>query len=141
MVLDEQDKMRKELLARCQTVAVVGLSDNPRRPSYRIASYLQHNGYRIVPVNPNVTEVLGEKAYADLQAVPDKVDLVSVFRRQGVEQIVQAAKAVGIPAVWVQPGIQCSDESLQMAVDNHIELIKDACIMAEHNYLSRQSTE
>lgn len=138
MTLNEQDKIKKKLLAGCKIIAVVGLSDNPRRPSYRIASYLQNNGYRIVPVNPNVIEVLGEKAFPDLGAVPYKVDLVSVFRRRGVEAIIRAAQQSGIPAVWVQPGVECSEESLQLALENHIELIKDACIMAEHNYLSRQ---
>jgi len=137
-MLDEGDKIKKRLLDSCKTIAVVGLSGNYRRPSYRIASYLQTNGYRIIPVNPNVKEVLGEKAYPHLSEVPGQVDLVSVFRRQGVEEIIQSADEAGIPAVWVQPGIECSEQSLKLAVDSQIELIKDVCIMAEHNYLSRQ---
>ncbi len=137
-MLDEADKIKKRLLDSCKIIAVVGLSGNSWRPSYRIASYLQNNGYRIIPVNPNVKEVLGEKAYPYLREVPGHVDLVSVFRRQGVEEIIQSADETGIPAVWVQPGIECSEESLKLAVDRQIELIKGVCIMAEHNYLSRQ---
>ncbi len=137
-MLDEADNIKKRLLDSCKAIAVVGLSGNSRRPSYRIASYLQNYGYRIIPVNPNVKEVLGEKAYPHLREVPGQVDLVSVFRRQGVEEIIQSADETGIPAVWVQPGIECSEESLKLAVDRQIELIKGVCIMAEHNYLSRQ---
>ncbi|NLN88155.1 MAG: CoA-binding protein [Syntrophomonadaceae bacterium] len=137
-MLDEGDKIKKRLLNTCKTIAVVGLSDNPRRPSFRIASYLQNQGYRIGPGNPSVTEVMGEKAYPHLREVPGPVDLVSVFRRQGVKEIIQSASEAGIPAVWVQPGIECSDASVQLAGDKQIELIKGVCIMAEHNYLSRQ---
>ncbi len=138
MAMNEHDDMKRKLLTSCKAVAVVGLSDKPNRPSFRIASYLQNNGYRILPINPNITEVLGEKAFPDLRAVPDKVDLVSVFRREGVTEIIKEAKEVGIPAVWVQPGIECNEESVQKALESQIELIKDACIMVDHNNLSRQ---
>ena len=85
--------------------------------------------------------VLGEKAYPHLGEVPDQVDLVSVFRRRGVEEIIESADKAGIPAVWVQPGIECSERTIKLAVERHIELIKGTCIMADHNYLSRQPME
>src|SRR5882724_5257617 len=96
----------REVLKAAHTIAVVGLSDKPDRASHRVAAYLQRHGYRIIPVNPLVTEVLGEKAYARLRDVPDKVDLVDIFRRpEHVPEVVEAAIALGAKAVWMQEGI------------------------------------
>ena len=95
-----------DILRTCHTIAVVGLSDKPERDSYGVAAYMQSQGYRIIPVNPAVAQVLGEKSYARLQDVPEKIDLVDVFRRpDAVPEIVDAAIAVGAKVVWLQEGI------------------------------------
>jgi len=94
------------ILAECQTIAVVGLSSNPSRPSHGVAAYMQRAGYRIIPVNPNETEVLGETAYRILGDVPQKVDLVDVFRRsEEAGAAVDQAIAIGATAVWLQEGV------------------------------------
>ncbi len=127
---------KKKLLEQCRTIAIVGLSDNPSRASNRIGKYLQSQGYIIVPVNPNLEEVLGEKCYPDLQAIPFKIDLVDVFRRsEEVYAIVNAAREMNIPAVSTQSGVYCDDESIKLAQDNKITLVENACIMVEHKLL------
>src|SRR5690554_2378083 len=94
-----------EILRSARTVAVVGLSPDPSRPSHTVASYLKRQGYRIIPVNPTVSEVLGEKSYPDLRSVPEPVDVVDVFRRpEYVPQIVEEAIAIGARALWLQEG-------------------------------------
>src|SRR5262245_35128309 len=96
----------RAILQTAKVIAVVGLSDKPDRDSHRVAAYLQQQGYRVIPVNPAVTEVLGEKAYAQLRAVPEKVDVVDVFRKpEAVPGIVEDAIAVGARVVWLQDGI------------------------------------
>src|SRR5579872_3375855 len=98
----ELDPIR-ELLARAKTIAVVGLSDNPLRASHGVSAYMQSQGYRIIPVNPQVEECLGEKAYPSLLEVPDKIDIVNIFRRpEYVEEIVDQAIKLNVPAVWMQ---------------------------------------
>src|SRR5438094_956991 len=100
----------REILRTAKTVAVVGLSDKPDRDSYRVARYLQSAGYRIIPVNPAVKEVLGEKAHASLRDVPEKVDVVDIFRKpDAVPEIVEDAIAVGAKVVWMQDGIVHND--------------------------------
>ncbi len=95
-----------DILRNSHTIAVVGLSDKPERDSYHVAAYMQQQGYRIIPVNPALTKVLGEKAYARLQDVPEKIDIVDVFRRpDAVPEVVDAAIAVGAKVVWLQEGI------------------------------------
>lgn len=129
---------KKKLLEQCQTIAIVGLSDNPSRASNRIAKYLQNQGYKIVPVNPNLEAVLGEKCYPDLQSIPFQVDLVDVFRRsEEVYAIIDAANKMNIPAVWTQSGVYCDDESVKLAHDNKITLVENACIMVEHKLLMK----
>lgn len=92
-----------EILTRYRTIAAVGLSSNPERDSYRINRYMQEQGYRIIPVNPNETEVLGEKAYPDLRSVPEPIDVVNVWRRpDNVPAIVEDAIAIGAKAIWTQ---------------------------------------
>src|SRR5437588_12226613 len=94
------------LLRDSHTIAVVGLSDKPERDSYHVAAYLQRQGYRIIPVNPVVTAVLGEKSYADLRDIPEKIDLVDIFRKpEAVPEIVDAAIAIGAKGIWMQEGI------------------------------------
>ena len=94
-----------EILKTCKTIAVVGLSSNPMRPSYGVTEYMQSVGYRIIPVNPNETEVLGEKSYARLEDVPVKIDIVDIFRRaENVGPVVESAIRIGAKVVWMQQG-------------------------------------
>src|ERR1700721_1077444 len=96
----------ENLLRNAKTIAVVGLSSRRSRPSYGVSEYMQRQGYRIIPVNPNETEVLGEKAYARLEDVPEKIDIVNVFRRsQYARGVVESAIRVGAKAVWMQEGV------------------------------------
>src|SRR5215471_10113818 len=100
------DQMLKDILQSTKTIAVVGLSSNPEKDSYQIASYLKEQGYRIIPVNPTALEILGEKAYPDLPSVPEKIDVVQVFRKsEDVPPIVDEAIKVGAKVVWMQEGI------------------------------------
>src|SRR5712692_5041072 len=95
-----------ELLRKYKTIAVVGLSSNPARPSFGVAEYMQGAGYRIIPVNPNETEVLGEKSYARLEDVPEKIEIVDIFRRaEEVARVVESAIRIGAKVVWMQLGI------------------------------------
>jgi len=121
-----------ELLKKCKTIAVVGLSSNPMRPSYGVTEYMQAAGYRIVPVNPNETEVLGEKSYARLEDVPEKIDIVNVFRRaEDVPPVVDSAIRVGAKVVWMQLGIE-NEEAAEKARAAGLVAIEDACILVEH---------
>lgn len=97
----------RQVLTTSQTIAVVGLSNKPDRPSHEIASYLKEEGYRIIPVNPTITEALGEKAYASLRDIPERVDVVQIFRRpEDVPAVVEDAIAIGARVVWMQPGAE-----------------------------------
>ena len=129
---------RKDVLDNAKVIAVVGLSNDPTRASNRIGRYLQQQGYQVVPDNPNLTEVLGEKCYPDLQSIPVAIDLVDVFRRsEAVYDIVKAAQEKGVPVVWTQVGVHCDEESQQLAQDNNMTLIENACIMVEHRNLCK----
>jgi len=122
----------RAILATAHTIAVVGLSDKPDRASHRVAAYLQRHGYRIIPVNPLVTEVLGERAYARLRDVPDKVDLVDVFRRpEHVPEVVEAAIAIGAGAVWMQEGI-VHNAAAEKARAAGLRVVMDRCTLKEH---------
>jgi predicted CoA-binding protein len=121
-----------EILKNCKTIAVVGLSSNPVRPSYGVTEYMQDAGYRIIPVNPNETEVLGEKSYARLEDVPEKIDIVDVFRRaEEVPPVVESAIRVGAKVVWMQQGIQ-HEASAESARAAGLTVIEDSCILVEH---------
>lgn len=134
--MTNNDEQKKSLLENAQVIAVVGLSDNPARPSNRIGRYLQQQGYKVVPVNPSLSEVLGEKCYPDLHSIPFDVDVVDVFRRsEEVHGIVQAAQEKNIPAVWTQVGVHCNDASQKLAQEHNMTLIEDCCIMVEHRRL------
>ncbi|MEW5898028.1 MAG: CoA-binding protein [Bacillota bacterium] len=129
------DQEIKDLLTRSKTIAVVGLSDKPERDSYRVAQYMQEKGYRIIPVNPRVKEVLGEKAYPDLAAVPGPVDIVNVFRRsEEAPGVVKEALALKPAAVWLQLGV-ISEEAAALARDQGVPLVMDRCIKIEHGRL------
>ena len=126
-----------ELLRDAKTIAVVGLSSNRKRPSYSVSEYMQRAGYRIVPINPNETEVLGERAYASLEAVPERIDIVDVFRRsEFVAEIVESAIRVGARAVWMQEGV--SDEAAAAkARAAGLAVVMDRCILKEHRKMTR----
>lgn len=120
------------LLQRVKTIAIVGLSDNPMRPSYEVAKYLQEQGYRIIPVNPAVREVLGEKAYATLAEVPEKIDLVDIFRNsESVPPIVDEAIRLKIPAVWMQETV-VHPEAAEKAHHAGLMVVMDRCVKKEH---------
>ncbi len=127
-----EDKEIKFLLERAKTIAVVGLSDNPERDSYRVAAYLQEKGYHVVPVNPAVTVVFGQKAYASLKDVPMPIDIVDIFRKpEAVPAIVQEAMAQGARVVWMQEGVVHAAAALE-AQKHGVQVIMDKCIMKEH---------
>jgi predicted CoA-binding protein len=120
------------LLKKYKTIAVVGLSSNPMRPSFGVTEYMHSVGYRIIPVNPNETEVLGEKSYARLEDVPEKIDIVNVFRRaEDVPPVVESAIRIGAKVVWMQQGIE-NEEAAEKARAAGLVVIEDACILVEH---------
>ena len=121
-----------EILKTYKTIAVVGLSSNPARPSNGVAEYLQSVGYRIIPVNPNEREVLGEKSYARLEDVPEKVEIVDVFRRSDqVAQVADSAIAVGAKVLWLQLGV-IDERAAEKARAAGLTVIMDACLFVEH---------
>lgn len=121
-----------ELLKQYKTIAVVGLSSNPGRASYGVTEYMQGTGYKIVPVNPNETDVLGEKSYAQLEDVPGKIEIVDVFRRaEDVPPVVESAIRVGAKVVWMQLGIE-NAEAAERARAAGLVVVEDACILVEH---------
>lgn len=127
----EADPIRK-LLANAKTIAVVGLSDNPLRPSHGVSAYMQTQGYRIIPVNPNIDTALGEKAYSSLPDVREKVDIVNVFRRpEFVDEIVAQAIQLKIPAIWMQEEV-INHTAAEIARKAGIFVVMDACILKEH---------
>jgi predicted CoA-binding protein len=122
----------KALLARVRTIAVVGLSPRPNRPSYQVAAQMQRFGYRIVPVRPAVANVLGEKAYPDLAAVPERIDLVDVFRApEYVEEVVDACMALKLPALWMQDGV-VNLAAAGRARDAGMEVVMDRCVYRDY---------
>jgi hypothetical protein len=121
-----------EILKTSKTIAVVGLSSRRMRPSYGVAEYMQSAGYRILPVNPNETEVLGEKSYARLEDVPERVDIVDIFRRsEYVPDIVESAVQVGARAIWMQEGVS-HPAAAERAREAGLFVIEDSCILKEH---------
>ena len=129
------DQKKRQVLKSCNTIAVVGLSDKPEKPSHRIATYLQSAGYRIVPINPNLDEVLGEKAYPDLDSVPFPVDLVDVFRNSAdAGEVVTEAISMRVPVIWLQLGINIPNLP-QLSADSNTICIDKCCIKAEHHRL------
>jgi predicted CoA-binding protein len=125
-----------ELLRKSKTIAVVGLSGNPMRPSFGVAEYMQREGYRIIPVNPQETEVLGEKSYARLEDIPEHVDIVDVFRRpEFVPDIVDSAIRIGAGAVWLQEDV-VHEEGAQRARAAGLAVVMDKCLLKEHRRMS-----
>jgi predicted CoA-binding protein len=121
-----------EILKRARTIAVVGLSCNPLRPSHGVTAYMQSHGYRIIPVNPNIGECLGEKAYASLRDVPETIDIVNLFRRsEFVEAIVDEAIRLKVPAIWMQEDV-IHEKAAEKARQAGIFVVMDRCILKEH---------
>jgi predicted CoA-binding protein len=125
----------KEILEKYKTIAVVGLSPQTWRPSYSVSQYMQSAGYRIIPVNPRETEVLGEKAYASLDDVPEPIEIVNIFRRpEHVPDIVETAIRRLAPVVWMQLGV-ANQAAADRARAAGLEVVMDRCILVEHRAL------
>jgi len=121
-----------ELLKRAKIIAVVGLSANPLRPSHGVSAYMQSHGYRIIPVNPNVKECLGEKAYPTILVAPEQIDIVNIFRRpEFVEEVVDQAIQLKVPAIWMQEEV-IHEKAAQKAREAGIFVVMDRCILMEH---------
>ena len=130
-----KDRIEK-ILRESKVVAVVGLSPKPERPSFGVAKYLQNHGYRIIPVNPTVTEVLGERSYPSLKDVPERIDVVDIFRRpEDVPSVVEEAIQVGARAIWMQEGV-VNDEAASMAEEAGLDVVMDRCMLKEHQKLA-----
>ena len=129
------EQIIKEILLSSKTIASVGLSSNPAKESYGIVQYLKDQGYRIIPVNPTASEILGEKAYPDLSSIPEKVDVVQVFRKpEDVPPVVDEAIKIGAKVLWMQEGI-VHEEAAQKAVAAGLQVVMDACMRVAHRRL------
>jgi predicted CoA-binding protein len=129
------DQMMKDILLSARTIASVGLSSNQEKESYWIVSYLKDQGYRIIPVNPTADEILGEKAYPDLESVPEQIDVVQVFRKpEDVPPVVESAIKAGAKVVWMQEGI-VHEEAAQKAREAGLQVVMDACMRMTHRRL------
>jgi predicted CoA-binding protein len=127
----------KQILDECRTITVVGLSSNTWRASNSVSAYMQSKGYRIIPVNPNETEVLGEKVYASLADMPEKPELVNVFRRsEEAGVVVDEAISAGAKAVWLQEGV-IDTAAAKRALDAGLLVVMDRCILKEHARMQR----
>src|SRR5690625_2581113 len=134
LMIDEKSLMI-DMLKDSKTIAVVGLSDNPHRTSYQISKAMQKAGYKIIPVNPHITESLGEKAYRTIQDVPDQVDLVNVFRRsEYVDELAEEIAKTDIPYVWMQQGVY-SDRANEILTKAGKKVIMNQCIKVAHAIL------
>ena len=127
-----------DILTKYKTIAVVGLSSNPARPSHGVSEYMQSSGYQIIPVNPNETDVLGEPSYARLEDAPQKIEIVQIFRRsEEVPPVVDAAIRVGAKVVWMQLGI-VNETAAEKARAAGITVVMDACMFVEHKKRRQQ---
>lgn len=125
-----------KILSESKTVAIVGISDKPERPSHKVAKYLKKHGYTIIPVNPRIKEVLGEKCYASLIEVKVSVDIVDIFRKpEEVLPIVESAIKIGAKTIWMQEGI-INDKAADTATTEGLSVIMDHCMLKEHSRLS-----
>ena len=133
--MEQHDDPYLAILREAHTVAVVGLSPNPERPSHRVARYLQEQGYRIVPVNPTVESVLGERSYPSLAEIPEPVDVVDVFRRsEEVQPLVEEAVRIGAKVVWMQEGVVHEEEAATARAAG-LAVVMDRCMLKEHSWL------
>ncbi len=135
MYVHPSDEYLRNLLKNSKTIAVVGLSDKPDRDSYRVAKYMQEKGYKIIPVNPRVKTILGEHCYSGLRDIPEKVDIVNIFRRSElVPPIIREAIELNPEAIWLQLGI-VNEEAFEIAEKAGIGFIMDKCIKVEYERL------
>jgi len=135
---EKRSSVENRILGEFRNIAVVGLSANSKRPSYRIASYLAEQGYNIIPVNPNAQEVLGKKSYPDLSSIPETVDVVEIFRRsEDVMPVVEEAIKIGAKAVWMQEGI-VNEEASARARGAGLLVVMDKCMFKEHQRLIQE---
>ncbi|MCP4613581.1 MAG: CoA-binding protein, partial [Planctomycetes bacterium] len=122
----------EEILRTSKIIAVVGLSPKKDRPSHEVAEYLQQQGYRIIPVNPKATEILGEKSYPDLLSIPEKVDMVDIFRRsEDVVSIVEEAIKIGAKSIWMQEGVT-NEEAAELAREEGLSVVRNKCMRTMH---------
>ena len=130
-----EEQILKDILLSTKTVASVGLSSSPGKVSHQIASYLQEQGYHVIPVNPTATEILGETVYPDLISIPEKVDLVQIFRKaEDVPPIVDQAIKIGAKVVWMQEGI-VNEEAAEKARAAGLQVVMNACMRVVHRVL------
>ena len=133
---NDHDRKMRDIFTSAKTIASVGLSSNPEKESYGVALYLKEQGYRIIPVNPTATEILGERVYPNLSAIPEKVDVVQVFRKpEDVPPVVEEAIKIGAKVVWMQEGI-VNYEAAQKAEEAGLQVVMDACMRATHKRLN-----
>lgn len=124
-----------EILRKYKTIAVVGLSNNPMRPSHGVSEYMQQHGYRIIPVNPGHSQILGEKSYRTLEDIPEPVEIVNIFRRSEMTPpVVDSAIAIGAKVVWMQQGIE-HEEAAEKARAAGLDVVMDTCILQAHHRL------
>lgn len=132
------DREIRELLKKSKSIAVVGLSENEEKDSHMVARYLKENGYRIIPVNPGAKEILGEKAYPGLTSIPEKVDIVNVFRRsEHLPAVVEEALKIKAGCVWAQLGVS-EEKSAAKAASHGVPVVMDRCIKIEHKRLVKE---
>ncbi len=137
---EELESTSAAILKNYRTVAVVGLSPKPERPSYQVAQYLQNHGYRIVPVNPGCREILGEKCYSSLQEIPFPVEVVDIFRQvDAIPAIVADAIAVGAKAVWMQLGLE-EPQSAKQAAKAGLQVVMNRCMKVDHAALGESKS-
>ncbi len=125
----------KQLVQETKTIAVVGLSNKPDRPSYAVTQYMQAHGYKIIPVNPTCSEILGETCYPDLSSIPVPVDMVNVFRKsEDCLEVAQEAVKIGTKSLWLQIGV-INQEAMDYASSHGLTGVMDKCLMVEHHKL------
>ena len=133
----QSDEMMKEILDSTETIASVGLSGNEEKVSHWVAVYLQGQGFRVIPVNPTTDKILGEKSYPDLESIPEKIDVVQIFRRpEDIPPIVESAIKIGAKVVWMQEGI-VNEEAAERAREAGLQVVMDACMRATHQRLCK----
>ena len=131
MAIEDDDELR-EIYAETKTIAVVGASDNPRKPAHTIPRYLQRQGYRIIPVNPKGGEILGQKVYGSLQEIEEPIDVVDVFRpSEETPDVARSAVEAGAKVLWLQEGIS-SEEAERIASEGGLKVVMDRCMGATH---------
>ena len=130
--------LEAKILNEYRTVAIVGLSPDPNRPSHRVASYLAGNGYKVIPVNPHAQEILGERSYPDLGSIPKRVEIVDIFRRsEEVMPIVDEAVKIGAKAVWMQEGV-INEKAASKAREAGLLVVMNKCMFKEHQRLNKK---